>query len=93
MKTIQKLRFNVEYYKEDGRLSHSYPERYEYDQSLLCPHCGSRSIWVEDEEDYYQGYRHICVHCGSEFYLSIYPPPVKDAQTKQRLNHLRRLND
>ena len=33
----------------------------------ICPGCGSRETWVQDDEgDYYDGPTYLCVACGSD---------------------------
>ena len=86
-----RLEFEIEYYRKDGSVSHTIHVRYERDEALFCPHCGSRSVWVEDDPgDYYLGPCHTCVSCGAEFSLSLAEPqPSVDEQLAQRLKYLR----
>lgn len=42
---------------------HHYMESYE-PSSYHCPLCGLKSLWVEENGDYYVGSRYLCTTCG-----------------------------
>lgn len=49
--------------------THHYFETYQRDESIYCPSCGSKGVWVSDGADYYQGQEHICTNCNTSFSL------------------------
>jgi len=60
----------IKYYS-NGKFSHEYEEKYEHNQFICCPHCGKRSVWIDQSSgDWYVGSKHICVECGTAFYLA-----------------------
>jgi len=83
------MEINVEYYKKDGSLSHSYDSIWGK-TDLHCLNCGSSGLYAENEGDYYQGETHICLDCGYYFNLPCDPSDGnEDEQKKQILKHLR----
>lgn len=41
---------------------------YEADDSVYCPACGEKKVWVErGGADFYEGFGHVCVGCGTYF--------------------------
>ena len=62
---MKKLRVTVGY-----KLGHSYDFTYYHDNTMYCPLCGWRSVWVEEDlGDVEQGPNHICIACGGAFAL------------------------
>lgn len=55
------------------------PETWETDGDLHCPGCGKREVWTNPgRDDYYQGEPHLCLGCGSVFYMPVSPHTDED---------------
>lgn len=69
---------------------HSDTETWERDADLFCPHCGEKSVWVEQGGgDYYVGAQHLCLACRWTFHM----PALSEShgwQDEQRIAALRR---
>ena len=77
----------VRYYNREGTQTHSYVESWDK-TDYHCPHCGGKSVWVEDGYgDYHLGPRFLCHSCGGCFFMPE-PADPENAQDKQRLAEL-----
>lgn len=50
-----------------------------------CIGCGNKSVWVENEGDFYQGCRNMCVLCGWSFSCE---HKTDDKYDKQRMEKI-----
>lgn len=89
IKGSKKVTLDVKY-----ELGHSYTESFEIDNSLWCPACGSKGLWIDcSEGDYYAGPDIYCASCGS--HMHFYNRPCQDDswQGKQILEAIRESTD
>lgn len=83
--------FQVKYFDGKGNLSHEYTEHFEYDDSLFCPNCAARAVWVDQSGgDFYVGENHVCIECGTVFCLPIIRCASDDEQDRQRVEGIKR---
>jgi hypothetical protein len=59
----EEITFDVYY-----RTGHTYTETW-HRETLYCPGCGARSVWVANSGDYELGEERICTACGVSFHL------------------------
>lgn len=63
---------------EDKVFSHSHTNEWKL-TDVLCPCCGDTRVWCDSGPmDYYDGPKHMCVHCGSWFFYKGYAPINED---------------
>ena len=63
--------------------THHYWREYDHDEALFCPHCGEKTVYVEQGAgDYYVGPTHLCVSCHFSFSL---PGGAKSTGTELKI--------
>ncbi len=77
--------------KGEKVISHQYSESWKSTQ-FFCPACGERAVWKREDGlgDYYLEQQHLCLSCGTSFYLpgGADRGSKLDEQNRQRLEHL-----
>lgn len=82
--------FQVRYFDGNGNISHEHTETFDHDESLFCPHCGTKNVWIDQSGgDCYVGENHVCVNCGTVFCLPIIRFESDDEQDKQRVEGIK----
>lgn len=85
---MNKVSIKVNYF------THVYDEEWEKLDNIHCPKCGNKGVWQEDGEDYYVGSEHLCIACGSTFFLPhMYTDGGMNERNRQRIEQIKSKED
>lgn len=79
----------IKYFNGAKKISHTIKNEYTKTE-LHCLNCGEKGVFSEDNGDYYEGERHVCLSC--DFYFSVPSFPengLEHEQIKQVLEALK----